>query len=211
YSGKRDALSEITLHIDTGEMVFLTGHSGAGKSTLLKLIAAIEKPSTGEVIVNGQNIHRLKQHAVPRLRRQIGLIFQTPYLLRKQTVFENVALPLVIEGLRHKEITSRTHAVLGQVGLLDLAKAFPDALSCGEQQRVGIARAIVTKPFLLLADEPTGNLDPGLAEQMIRLFECFNQMGMTTLIASHNLALLRQFKRRTLTLDAGRLCGDEKQ
>jgi len=208
YEGGREGLSQVDLHIHPGEMVFLTGHSGAGKSTLLKMIALIERATYGQVIVNGKNLSRIRRRQIPYVRRDIGIIFQNHKLLYDRSVFDNVALPLVIAGHGHLEIQRRVRAALDKVGLLDKEKRFPIMLSGGEQQRVGIARAVVNKPPLLLADEPTGNLDPQLSAEIMHLFEQFNQVGVTVLIASHDIDLITRLGHRTLTLEQGRLVSD---
>ena len=200
-----DALSDVSFHLAPGEMAFLTGHSGAGKSTLLKLIALIERASRGQVLINGKNLAGVGRSKIPFVRRDIGIIFQDHRLLHDRTVFDNVALPLVIGGHDHKEIGRRVRASLDKVGLLHKEKAYPITLSGGEQQRVGIARAVVNKPPLLLADEPTGNLDPELSEEIMRLFEDFNGVGVTVLIASHDLSLIARMGHRVLTLQEGRM------
>lgn len=194
------ALYNVNLTLTTGEMAFLTGHSGAGKSTLLKLIALLERPNQGEIIVNGQSINRIKQRQVPSFRRHIGMIFQSHHLLMDRSVFENVALPLKISGLHHREIRRRVQAALDKVGLLNKQKANPMMLSAGEQQRVGIARAVVNKPTIILADEPTGNLDPELAKDIMRTFQQFNEFGATVLIASHDHPLIERMKKRIIVL-----------
>jgi len=203
YPGGNDALSGISFELKEGEMAFLTGHSGAGKSTLLKLIALLERPSTGTIVVQGKNLSRVFKYQIPSHRRQIGLIFQNPYLLFDRTVYENVALPLIIQGFRPSEISRRVHAALDKVGLLSKVNAYPEALSCGEQQRVGIARAIVTKPPIILADEPTGNLDPELSQEIMHLFVEFNQVGSTVLIATHDIGLISNMLYRRLSLKKG--------
>lgn len=210
YPGGYEALSGVSLELQRGEMAFLTGHSGAGKSTLLKLITLIERCTRGQIIVDGQNLARLSSGRVPYLRRRIGVIFQDHRLLMDRTVFDNVALPLVIAGMRHQEIARRVRAALDRVGLLDKEKAYPVTLSGGEQQRVGIARAVVHKPSILLADEPTGNLDPELSEDIMRLFGRFQQVGVTVLIASHNLGLIARMNHRILVLRQGRLVNDKE-
>ncbi|NRD72296.1 cell division ATP-binding protein FtsE [Shewanella sp. VB17] len=210
YSGGQKALSEVTFHLQRGEMAFLTGHSGAGKSTLLKLITVIERANAGRVLINGHNIADLSAKDVPYLRRDIGMIFQNHHLLMEKSVFDNVALPLVIEGFSHGEIKKRVHAALDMVGLYGKERHHPIMLSGGEQQRVGIARAIVNKPPLLLADEPTGNLDPKLSMDILRLFETFNDSGTTVLIATHDLGLIARMKYRTLTLKQGHVLGGEE-
>ncbi|MCH8505375.1 MAG: cell division ATP-binding protein FtsE [Ectothiorhodospiraceae bacterium] len=208
YPGGHQALSGLSFTVSRGEMVFLTGHSGAGKSTLLKLIPLLERPTNGQVIVAGINLSQLGQRRIPFLRRRIGMIFQDHRLLHDRTVFDNVALPLVISGLPHREIGKRVRAALDKVGLLARERVYPITLSGGEQQRVGIARAVVTRPPILLADEPTGNLDPALSEEIMRLFEQFNRVGMTTLIASHDLVLINRLQQRHLVLPEGRLVED---
>jgi cell division transport system ATP-binding protein len=208
YPGGYEALRDVSYHLAPGEMAFLTGHSGAGKSTLLKLIALIERPSGGQVIVNGQNLNKLGRRRIPYHRRNIGVIFQDHRLLFDRTVFDNVALPLIIAGYNHKEIGRRVRAALDKVGLLGKEKLYPITLSGGEQQRVGIARAVVNKPPLVLADEPTGNLDPELSREIMGIFEEFNRVGVSVLIASHDHALIRSMPYRVLSLDHGQLAGD---
>ena len=208
YPGGYEALSGVSFHLAPGEMAFLTGHSGAGKSTLLKLIALIERPTTGQVIIGGQNFAKVGRRKVPYVRRDIGIIFQDHRLLFDRTVFDNVALPLIIAGYNHQEVGRRVRAALDKVGLLSKEKMFPITLSGGEQQRVGIARAVVNKPPLLLADEPTGNLDPELSREIMELFQEFNRVGVSVLIASHDLGLIRSLGHRVLRLDHGRLMGD---
>ncbi|HEX6928542.1 MAG TPA: cell division ATP-binding protein FtsE [Gammaproteobacteria bacterium] len=205
YPGGNQALSDLSFRVEDGEIVFLTGHSGAGKSTLLKLIALIERPTRGNVVINGQNLGPLKQRRIPHYRRQVGIIFQDHKLLTDRTVFDNVALPLIIAGYGHRDIGRRVRAALDQVGLLNRERAMPVTLSGGEQQRVGIARAVVNKPPLLIADEPTGNLDPELSMEIMRLFERFNQVGVTVLIASHDHDLIRLMGHRVVSLKQGRL------
>jgi cell division transport system ATP-binding protein len=211
FPGGQEGLSNVNLRIEEGEMVFLTGHSGAGKSTLLKLIGLLERSTRGQVWVNQHNLNRLKDRDIPYLRRQVGMIFQDHRLLNDRTVFDNVAMPLVVAGHGHKETTRRVRASLDKVGLLKKEKTFPDTLSGGEQQRVGIARAIVSKPPLVLADEPTGNLDPELSHEIMSLFSQFNQVGVTLLIASHDIGLINQLEKRILTLDEGKLIGDSRE
>ena len=203
YPGGREALRNVSLSVATGEMVFLTGHSGAGKSTLLRLTALIERSTQGQIIVGGQNLSRVPRRRIPLFRRNIGIVFQNPRLLADRTVFDNVALPLVIAGMSHRESTRRVRAALDQVGLLGRERDHPVVLSGGEQQRVGIARAVVSKPPVLLADEPTGNLDPVLSREIMNLFERFNQFGVTLLIATHDLELLGHFRHRILSLRQG--------
>lgn len=208
YEGGYDALNNVSFHIEPGEMAFVTGHSGAGKSTLLKLIALLERPSRGQVLVNGQNLSRIKRRQIPFFRRNIGIIFQDHQLLFDRTVFDNVALPLIIAGYPRAEIGRRVRAALDKVGLLKKEKKYPVTLSGGEQQRVGIARAVVHKPQLLLADEPTGNLDPELSRDIMNIFRDFSQVGVTVLVASHDLDLIRQMQSRQLVLQQGRLAND---
>ena len=207
YPGGYEALRQVSFHIDTNELVFLTGHSGAGKSTLLKLIMMMERQTQGQVLINGQNLRGLGRGRIPRHRRNIGVVFQNHQLLFDRSVFDNVALPLQIAGHDHREIGRRVRAALDKVGLLNKEKQMPITLSGGQQQRVGIARAVVNKPAILLADEPTGNLDPALSAEIMNLFEQFNQVGVTCLIASHDLALISRLHYRTLTLKEGRLLG----
>ncbi len=208
YPGGHTGLSGVNFRIEAGEMVFLTGHSGAGKSTLLKLIGLLERSSGGQVHVNNRNLTRLKNSQIPYHRREVGIIFQDHRLLNDRTVFDNVALPLVVSGLGYKEISRRVRAALDKVGLLNKEKAAPITLSGGEQQRVGIARAVVSKPPLVLADEPTGNLDPKLSQEIMELFGWFNQVGVTLLIATHDLDLISRMDKRILTLHNGQLVQD---
>ncbi|HJP05153.1 MAG: cell division ATP-binding protein FtsE [Chromatiales bacterium] len=203
YDGGGDALSNLSFEIDRGEMAFLTGASGAGKSTLLRLIALIERPTRGQVVVDGQNIGRLSKRQVPPHRRKLGIVFQDNKLLPDRTTFDNVALPLIIAGVGDREIPRRVRAALDQVGLLKKENKPPRTLSTGEQQRVGIARAVVTRPRLLIADEPTGNLDPWLSLEIMKLFGRFNEIGVTMMIATHDLALLDRLNGRRLQLDNG--------
>jgi len=208
YPGGFDALLNVSFHMPPGQMAFLTGHSGAGKSTLLKLIALLERPSRGQVLINGQNLAKIGRRRIPYFRRHIGIIFQDHQLLFDRTVFDNVALPLIIAGYPHREIGRRVRASLDKVGLLNKEKAYPITLSGGEQQRVGIARAVVNKPPLLLADEPTGNLDPDLSREIMSIFEEFSQVGVTVLVATHDLALISSLPYRRLTLEKSRLVAD---
>ena len=205
YPGGHEALSNVSFHLRPGELAFLTGHSGAGKSTLLKLIMQMELASSGQVFVNNQNLNRLSRRQLPHFRRNIGVVFQDHQLLFDRSVFDNVALPLQIAGYDYREAARRVRAALDKVGLLDKENKNPITLSGGEQQRVGIARAVVNKPALLLADEPTGNLDPELSAEIMTLFEDFNRVGVSMLIASHDLALIARLEHRILTLENGRL------
>ncbi len=205
YPDAGDALLDVSFHLDQGEMAFLTGHSGAGKSTVLKLIAMMELCSRGQVFLAGQNLNKVKERQIPYVRRELGLIFQDNKLLNDRTVFDNVALPLVVSGYGYQEISRRVRAALDKVGLLGKEKKYPLALSGGEQQRVGIARAVVNKPKMILADEPTGNLDPELSAEVMQLFDQFQKVGVTVLIASHDINLLSQMGHRVLTLDHGQL------
>jgi cell division transport system ATP-binding protein len=209
YPGGHEALSNLSFRVPKGKMTFITGHSGAGKSTLLKLLAMIERPSRGQIILDGVNLNHISNRRVPYIRRNIGIVFQNHHLLYDRPVFDNVAMPLVILGFRHREISKRVRAALDQVGLLKKEKSNPITLSGGEQQRVGIARAIVHKPGLLLADEPTGNLDPELSLEIMRLFERFNQVGTTVLIASHALELIDELGAPRISLKDGHLVHDD--
>ena len=205
YPG-HDALHQVSFHLTPGSMTFLTGHSGAGKSTLLKLIARLEKPSQGQIVIANQNINRFKKRHIPYYRRKIGIVFQNPHLLYARSVFDNVALPLLISGhFSYREMGRRVRAALDKVRLLDKEKANPIALSGGECQRVSIARAIVSKPQILLADEPTGNLDLALAQDIMQLFTQFNQVGTTVLIATHDEALMAASNTPKITLNNGKL------
>lgn len=208
YPGGKDVLKNINLHVEQGEMVYLTGHSGAGKTTLLRLVALAERHSRGQIIVNGQNLARLSGRRIPLFRRNIGFMFQEHRLLNDRTVFDNVALPLTIAGYRYQDIKKRTNAVLEKVGLLAKEKVLPTTLATGEQQRVGIARAVVHRPALLLGDEPTGNLDPALSWETMKLFELFNQVGVTVLIATHDLATINKMNKKILVLQDGVLVPD---
>jgi cell division transport system ATP-binding protein len=205
YEGGYEALSNVSLQLGDGQMAFITGHSGAGKSTLLKIIALIEKPTRGQALLNRINLNTLARHRIPYIRRNIGIIFQDHQLLFDRPVFDNVALPLHIQGYRPQEIAKRTRAALDKVGLLKKEKSLPITLSGGEQQRVGIARAVVHKPMLLLADEPTGNLDPVLSREIMQIFVDFNQVGVTVLVASHDLDLIDDLDKPRITLNRGQL------
>ncbi len=205
YATGQEALSQVDFALNKGEMAFLTGHSGAGKSTLLKLALRLEQPSHGQIWIDDKDLSALSERQIPQLRRSIGIIFQNPHLIMSRTVFDNVALPLIITHHSSDEIERRVRAALDKVGLLGKEQLLPITLSAGEQQRVSIARAIINKPALLLADEPTGNLDPGLAAEIMRLFEEFNQVGVTVLIATHDLTLVAKMAYRVLTLKQGRM------
>jgi cell division transport system ATP-binding protein len=211
FPGGQEALAGLTLSVEKGEMVFVTGHSGAGKSTLLRLIALIDRPTSGQVIVDGQNTSRISRRKIPAYRQQIGMVFQDHKLLYDRPVFDNVALPLVIAGAQHRDAARRVRAALDQVGLLNKEKQNPETLSSGEQQRVGIARAIVSKPKLLIADEPTGNLDPDLSLEVMRIFRRFNEVGVTLLIASHDITLIDQLGCRRIALENGVLQEEEEE
>lgn len=210
YGGRFEALAHLDFRVERGEMVFLTGHSGAGKSSLLRLIMRLEKPSRGRVVVAGHDLAKLHSSLVPFYRRQIGVVFQDHQLLFDRSIFSNVALPLEIQGMEPRDTAKRVRAALDKVGLLHREKALPVELSGGEQQRVGIARAVVNKPALLLADEPTGNLDPQLSADIMTLFEDFNRIGTTVMVASHDLALIARLRHRMLRLSEGRLIADER-
>jgi cell division transport system ATP-binding protein len=208
YAGGHEALTRLSFEMESGDFAFLTGHSGAGKSTLMKLIMLIERSSQGQVFVNNKNLNRLANNQIPFFRRDIGVVFQNHQLLFDRSVFDNVALPLQIAGYPPGEAARRVRAALDKVGLLSKEKLNPLVLSGGEQQRVGIARAVVNKPPLLLADEPTGNLDPELSAEIMNLFRQFNDVGVTVLIASHDLGLIRRMRRRVLGLADGQLVYD---
>lgn len=208
YPGGYEGLSNVNFHMEAGEMAFLTGHSGAGKSTLLKLIGLLEHSTRGQVMVDGRNLGKVKSRQIPYHRRKIGMIFQDHRLLHDRTVFDNVAMPLIVSGIGRLEVGRRVRAVLDKVNLLNKEKAYPITLSGGEQQRVGIARAVVSRPPVVVADEPTGNLDPELSKEIMNLFTQFNQVGVTLLIATHDIALVEQMNRRVLTLGSGKLLSD---
>lgn len=208
YPGGREALSLVSFDIGPGEMAFLTGPSGAGKSTVLKLVALIERPTRGTVLVNGKNTARVRRRGTPRFRRDVGVVFQDHKLLPDRSVFDNVALPLVIRGLGRRETERRVRAALDQVGLLGRERSPPVTLSTGEQQRVGIARAVAARPPLVIADEPTGNLDPQLSREIMQLFERFNDVGVTLLIATHDIELIERLGHRRIRLEQGSLVDD---
>ena len=208
YPNGHEALAGVSFEVARGEMVFVTGHSGAGKSSLLKLIALLERPSRGAVLIEGRNLDKLKARHVPAHRRRIGLVYQDHRLLMDRSCADNVALPLLVSGVARGDADKRVRAALDQVGLADKARAQPVELSGGEQQRVGIARAIVARPPLLLADEPTGNLDPALAQEIMGLFALLQQSGVTVLVASHDLHLIQRMKKRVLVLEHGKLIDD---
>lgn len=208
YPGGFEALRNVSFKMEAGEMAFLTGHSGAGKSTLLKLLMLMERPTSGNLLINGKNLNRLSNSQIPMYRRQVGVVFQNHQLLFDRTVFDNVALPLQVSGYPAKEIGRRVRAALDGVGLLDKEQQKPMALSGGEQQRVGIARAVVHKPRILLADEPTGNLDPQLSTEIMALFRRFQSVGVTVLIATHDISLINRMQLRIMRLEDGELTDD---
>jgi len=210
YESGISALQDVSFHLDPGEMVFLTGHSGAGKSTLLRLVLMLDKATRGQVLVDGRNLSITSPRLAPTVRRRIGMIFQDHKLLNEKTVFDNVSLPLMIAGERYQDIKRKVRAALDKVGLSGKEKTWPTRLSGGEQQRVGIARAIVSMPPILLADEPTGNLDPDLSRELFGLFGQLNAQGVTVLVASHDLALIRSMRQRVLVLSKGVLVDDIK-
>ena len=208
YPTGHEGLSGVDLYLEAGEMAFLTGHSGAGKSTLLKLIGLLVRATRGQVWVNERNLNKLRARDIPYHRREVGMIFQDHRLLHDRTVFDNIALPLVVAGMGHAEIRRRVRAAMDKVGLLKKEKVFPITLSGGEQQRVGSARALVSKPPVLLADEPTGNLDPDLSREIMELFLQFNQVGVTLLIATHDVDLVNRLGKRIINLRDGRVATD---
>jgi len=209
YRNGREALSNVSLHVAPGEMVFLTGRSGAGKSTVLKLIALLERPTRGQVTVGGENTGKLRARRVPAFRRRVGVVFQDHRLLVDRPVFDNVALPLIVADSSLKEIDKRVRAALDQVGLRGSERVLPAELSVGEQQRVGIARAIVSRPPILIADEPTGNLDPQLASEVMALFRRLNEVGVTVVVATHDLHLVSESGLRQIVIENGRIAGSE--
>ncbi len=208
YPNGREALADVSFSLASGEMAFLTGHSGAGKSTILRLVALIDRPTRGQVTVNQANTNTVRRRQVPAFRRDVGVVFQDHKLLNDRPILDNVGLPLVIAGMTRREIDKRVRASLDQVGLLGKEQLLPQELSTGEQQRVGIARAVVSKPPVLIADEPTGNLDPDLAREIMRLFRRFNEVGVTVLIATHDFHLVDEFGVRRIVLEGGRLTSD---
>ncbi len=208
FENGHEALSDVSVAFDEGTMTFLTGHSGAGKSTFLKLLLAADIPTRGRVLVNGVNISAMTSSRLPRYRQHLGVVFQDHHLLAQRTVFDNVAMPLRVTGMREREVARRARASLSQVELLDKENLFPRHLSTGEQQRVGIARAVVTRPKILLADEPTGNLDPDLSINIMDLFARFNQIGTTVIVASHDVHLIESMGLRILHLELGRVVED---
>lgn len=206
YPGGHEALKQVNLHVQQGDMVYLTGRSGSGKTTLLRLILLAERATQGQIVVNGQNLKGMTGKRIPLYRRNIGFTYQDHRLLNERTVFDNVALPLVVAGdYRYQEIKKRVRAALDKVGLLAKERAFPITLSGGEQQRVGIARAVAHRPALLLGDEPTGNLDPGLSWEIMKLYEEFNRVGVTVLLASHEFDMIKRMNKPLIVLDDGRL------
>jgi cell division transport system ATP-binding protein len=205
YANGREALAGVSFHIDDGEMTFLTGHSGAGKSSILKLVALIERPTRGQVFIANQNTAAVKARGIPEFRRRLGVVFQDHKLLQDRPVHENVALPLIIAGLPRRELDKRVRAALDQVGLLNRERCLPVELSTGEQQRVGIARAVVGRPTLLIADEPTGNLDPDLARDIMQLFKRFNDVGVTVVVATHDHHLIDRVGARRISFRDGQI------
>jgi cell division transport system ATP-binding protein len=210
YPNGREALAGVSFNVQAGELAFLTGHSGAGKSSILKLIALIERPTRGQVFINNQNTASINSGGIPRFRQSLGVVFQDHKLLYDRPVADNVALPLIVAGVPRREIEKRARAALDQVGLLGKERGRPLELSTGEQQRVGIARAIVAKPMLLIADEPTGNLDPELALEIMQLFKRLNDVGVTVVIATHDIQLIDQFAARRIVLAEGRVLGETR-
>ena len=208
YPHGLEALRDVSFEIGDGEMVFITGHSGAGKSTLFRLLSAIEKPTSGGIVINGQNVAALRRKAIPYLRRNLGLIFQDQKLLFDRSVLDNVLLPLAIVGMPTREAHRRARAALDKVGLLDRERTRPIALSGGEQQRLAIARAVVNRPSIILADEPTTNLDSDSASNILDIFRSFHQVGVTLVIATHDPQWMARFSPRVLRLEHGRLVGD---
>lgn len=208
YAGGQDALSEVSFEVQPGEMLFVTGHSGAGKSTLLKLIQLAERPSRGAVLFDDRNLLKVRGRKVAMHRRDVAVVYQNHLLLTDRSVYENVALPLILRGMRRGEIGKRVRSIVERMGLGGREKALPTQLSAGEQQRVGIARALVGEPRLLVADEPTGNLDPSLSAEIMELFASLPERGTSVLVASHDLGLVKRMKKRVLVLDHGKLADD---
>lgn len=208
FDNGQEALADLTVEFAEGSMTFLTGHSGAGKSTFLKLLLCLDLPSRGQILVNGVNVTQMNGQRLAHYRQHLGAVFQDHHLLSHRSVYENVAMPLRISGMREKEIARRVRAALSRVGLLEKERLFPRYLSTGEQQRIGIARAVVTRPKILLADEPTGNLDPELSRDIMKLFEQFNQVGTTVIVASHDRDLIESMGRRIIELDRGAIVRD---
>ena len=209
YPSGNKALQDINLIIEKGEMVYISGRSGAGKSTLLKLINLIDRHTRGQIIIKGQNLERISRKRIPMFRRNVGFIFQNHRLLDDRTIFDNVALPLIISGSNHQEVKRRVQAALDKVDLLSKINSYPMELSGGEQQRIGVARAVVNRPAILIADEPTGNLDPMLSWEMMKLFEQFNQVGVTVLIASHELDMIKHMNKRIIVLNKGHILNSD--
>jgi cell division transport system ATP-binding protein len=208
FENGQEALADLTAEFAEGSMTFLTGHSGAGKSTFLKLLLCLDLPTRGQILVNGINVTQMSAARLASYRQHLGAVFQDHHLLGHRSVYDNVALPLRISGMREKEIARRVRAALSRVSLLEKERQFPRYLSTGEQQRVGIARAVVTRPKILLADEPTGNLDPELSRDIMKLFEQFNQVGTTVIVASHDRDLIESMGRRIIELDKGAIVRD---
>lgn len=205
YPNGREALRDVSLQIGAGEFVFLTGRSGAGKSSILKLVSLLERPTRGSVMVNGQDTGNLPARAIPAFRRRLGIVFQDHQLLMDRPVYDNVALPLIVSDTPFRDIDKRVRAALDQVGLLQYERALPSELSIGEQQRVGIARAVVARPTILIADEPTGNLDHDLARDVMQLFKRFQEVGVTVVIATHDIALIQEFGQREIHIADGQV------
>jgi cell division transport system ATP-binding protein len=208
FDNGQEGLRELTASFETGSMTFLTGHSGAGKSTFLKLLLCLDRPTRGQILVNGVNVTQLSPRRLPYYRQHLGAVFQDHHLLANRSVFENVALPLRVAGFTPRDMARRVRAALTRVGLLTKEKAFPRYLSTGEQQRVGIARAVVTRPKILLADEPTGNLDPELSRDIMDLFRQFHQIGTTVVVASHDRDLIEAMGMRIIELSSGAMVSD---
>lgn len=208
YPGGHDALTEVSFEVATGEMLFITGHSGAGKSTLLKLIHLSERPSRGAVLFGERNLMKVRGRRVSLHRREVGVVYQNHQLLMDRSIYDNVALPLILRGMRRSDIGKRVRSLLERLGLGPRERALPSQLSAGEQQRVGIARAVIGEPLLLVADEPTGNLDPTLSAEIMTLFSSLPERGTSVIVASHDLGLVKRMKKRVLVLDHGRLADD---